>query len=56
MTDQQKLGKYHRYQHLYAPFAYMIYSLFGIFVKDFRILFAEDEFTKNKDFKYHSAF
>jgi linoleoyl-CoA desaturase len=47
---------FHRFQHIYAPFAYMIYSLFWIFIKDFRILFAEDEFTKNKDFKYHLAF
>lgn len=47
---------FHRFQHIYAPFAYMIYSLFWIFIKDFRLLFTKDEFTKNKDFGYHLAF
>ena len=47
---------YHRYQHLYAPFAYTSYSLFWIFVKDFVLLFSKDEYTKSKNFKYHLSF
>lgn len=47
---------FHRFQHVYAPFAYTIYSLFWIFVKDFKLLFAKDEFTKNKNFSYHFTF
>lgn len=47
---------YHRYQHLYAPFAYTIYSLFWIFVKDTVILFSKDEYTSKKGFLYHLSF
>ena len=47
---------FHRFQHLYAPFAYTIYSLFWIFVKDVKLLFAKDEFTENKGFSYHFTF
>jgi len=47
---------YHRYQHLYAPFAYTTYSLFWVFIKDFVILFSKDEYTKNKGLKYHLSF
>ncbi len=47
---------FHEYQHIYAPFAYTIYSLFWIFIKDFIILFSKDEFTKSKGLKYHLSF
>jgi linoleoyl-CoA desaturase len=47
---------YHKFQYLYAPFAYTTYSLFWIFIKDFVILFTKDEYTKNKGFKYHLSF
>ena len=47
---------YHRFQHLYAPFAYTTYSLFWVFVKDFVILFSKDEYTRKKDFTYHFSF
>jgi linoleoyl-CoA desaturase len=47
---------YHRYQHIYAPFAYTSYSLFWVFIKDFVILFSKDEFTDKKNFKYHCSF
>ncbi len=47
---------YHRYQYLYAPVAYMSYSLFWIFIKDFLILFSRDEYTKRKGFRYHLSF
>lgn len=47
---------YHKFQHLYAPFAYTTYSLFWIFIKDFVILFSKDEYTKRKGLKYHLSF
>jgi linoleoyl-CoA desaturase len=47
---------YHKYQHIYAPFAYLIYSLFWIFIKDFVIIFTKDEYTEHKDFTYHLSF
>lgn len=47
---------YHKFQHLYAPFIYTTYSLFWVFIKDFTILFSKDEYTTNKNLKYHLAF
>jgi linoleoyl-CoA desaturase len=47
---------FHKYQHIYAPVAYTSYSLFWIFIKDFVILFSGDEYSKNKNFKYHATF
>ncbi len=47
---------YHKYQYLYAPLAYTTYSLFWVFIKDFVILFSEDEYTQKKGFKYHLSF
>ena len=47
---------YHRYQHLYAPLAYTSYSLFWIFIKDFIILYSQDEYTEKKGFLYHLSF
>lgn len=47
---------YHRYQHFYAPFAYMSYSLFWVFIKDFVILFSKDEYNEKKGIRYHLSF
>lgn len=47
---------FHAYQHLYAPLAYTIYSLFWVFIKDFIILFADDSYTGKKSFKYYLSF
>ncbi|HEY0055458.1 MAG TPA: fatty acid desaturase [Pedobacter sp.] len=47
---------FHRYQHIYAPFAYTTYSLFWVFIKDFIILFSKDEYTEKKGFQYHLSF
>jgi linoleoyl-CoA desaturase len=47
---------FHRFQHWYAPFAYMTYSLFWVFVKDFVILFSKDEYTLKKGIRYHLSF
>jgi linoleoyl-CoA desaturase len=47
---------FHRLQHWYAPLAYMSYSLFWVFIKDFVILFSKDEYTTAKGFSYHLSF
>jgi linoleoyl-CoA desaturase len=47
---------FHRFQHVYAPFAYTTYSLFWIFIKDFVILFSKDEYTEKKNLAYHISF
>ncbi|MBX2922413.1 MAG: fatty acid desaturase [Chitinophagaceae bacterium] len=47
---------FHRLQHIYAPLAYTTYSLFWVFIKDFVILFSEDEYTEKKGVKYHLSF
>ncbi len=47
---------YHKYQHIYASFAYTSYSLFWIFIKDIKILYSKDEFNENKNLGYHLSF
>lgn len=47
---------YHRFQHLYAPLAYTTYSLYWVFIKDFVILFSNDEYTEHKGLTYHLSF
>jgi len=48
---------FHRYQHLYAPFLYTSYSLFWVFIKDFIILFSDDEVcVAKKKFSYFLSF
>ncbi len=55
IPDSQYLW-YHRNQHIYAPFAYATYSLYWVFIKDFVILFFDDEYTFRKGLKYHVSF
>lgn len=47
---------FHRFQHIYAPFAYMTYSLFWVFIKDFVILYSEEEYTEKNSLRYHLSF
>jgi linoleoyl-CoA desaturase len=47
---------FHRYQHWYAPFAYSIYSLFWIFVKDFRIFYSAENRQARKKGSYRWLF
>ncbi|WP_315824268.1 fatty acid desaturase family protein [Paraflavitalea speifideaquila] len=47
---------YHRYQPVYAPVAYMSYSLYWVFIKDFVILFSKDIYKARKNFPYHLSF
>ena len=56
LSPEAELKWFHRYQHIYGPLAYTSYSLFWIFIKDFVILYSEDEFTGRKDFRYHLVF
>jgi S-adenosylmethionine-diacylglycerol 3-amino-3-carboxypropyl transferase len=37
LSPQAPLRRYHRWQHLYSPILYSLYSLFLVFVKDFKI-------------------
>lgn len=56
VTPSSKHFWYHKYQHIYAPFAYTTYSLFWVFIKDFVILFSKDKYTEKKDLPYHLSF
>lgn len=47
---------YHRYQHLYATIAYTSYSLFWVCIKDFVILFSDDNKEQNQKVAYHISF
>ncbi len=47
---------FHRYQHWYALVAYMTYSLYWVFVKDFTIYFSDKDFPLKKTFTYHLSF
>lgn len=47
---------FHRYQHIYSWIAYMSYSLFWIFIKDFVIFFSEDSTEEKKKWSYHLTF
>jgi linoleoyl-CoA desaturase len=40
-SDKWELKKYHRYQHIYAPFIYLFYSLYWVTVSDFKYLFKD---------------
>ena len=46
---------YHRFQHYYATFAYTTYSLFWVFIKDFVVLFSDDNQLR-KNLHYHVVF
>jgi linoleoyl-CoA desaturase len=47
---------YHRFQHWYAPLAYMTYSLYWVFIKDFVIYFSDESSPNSKTFLYHLSF
>jgi len=38
-SEKWEYKKYHKYQHLYAPFIYLFYSLYWVTVSDFKYLF-----------------
>lgn len=45
--------KYHKWQHVYAPFLYGIYTLYWVFYKDFKLFFQKQH--ANLMFKKHSV-
>jgi linoleoyl-CoA desaturase len=47
---------FHRYQHIYAPLAYTSYSLFWVFIKDFRVYFGGDGPSYKRTLRYHLSF
>jgi linoleoyl-CoA desaturase len=47
---------YHRFQHWYAPIAYMTYSLYWVFIKDFVIYFSGESSPNDKSLIYHLSF
>jgi linoleoyl-CoA desaturase len=53
LTPESKQYSFHRFQHIYAPFAYTSYSLFWFFIKDFVNLFSK---KTNANFTYHFIF
>ncbi len=40
-SDKWEHKSYHRYQHIYAPFIYLFYSLYWVTVSDFKYLFKD---------------
>lgn len=47
---------YHRFQHFYAPFAYMTYSVYWIFIKDFVIFLKDCRTVPGKSSVYQLSF
>lgn len=47
---------YHKFQHWYAPLAYMTYSLYWVFIKDFVIYFSGETSREGKTVMYHVSF
>ncbi|WP_299246597.1 fatty acid desaturase [uncultured Aquimarina sp.] len=47
---------FHKFQHWYAPFLYTTYSLFWVFIKDFKIFFSKSITGKTKTMKYKVSF
>lgn len=47
---------YHKFQPIYAPVAYTSYSLFWILVKDFYLLYSKEDYSQDKNWRYHLSF
>ncbi|WP_299255342.1 fatty acid desaturase [uncultured Aquimarina sp.] len=47
---------FHQFQHWYAPFLYTTYSLFWVFIKDFKIFFDKSITGKTKTMRYKISF
>lgn len=43
LNPNQETKFFHKYQHLYAPFLYMLFSLVWIFYQDFEMFFIKDQ-------------
>ena len=42
VVPESRLKKFHRFQHWYAPLLYTTYSLFWVFIKDFKIFYEKN--------------
>ncbi|MGY3791166.1 fatty acid desaturase family protein [Aquimarina sp. 433] len=47
---------FHRFQYLYAPFLYTTYSLFWVFIKDFKVFFSNFGNSKKHSLAYKFSF
>ena len=47
---------FHQFQHWYAPFLYTTYSLFWVFIKDFKIFYSKTITGKKKAIPYKISF
>lgn len=47
---------FHKFQHWYAPILYTTYSLFWVFIKDFKIFFSKTITGKTKTMRYKISF
>jgi len=47
---------YHKFQHIYAIFAYATYSLYWVFIKDFIVLFKSKHIDFPAKFRYYTVF
>lgn len=51
-----ELRWYHKYQHIYAVFAYMTYSFYWVFIKDFLVLKRFSPVKKSQKARYYGTF
>ena len=47
---------FHRFQYIYAPFLYTTYSLFWVFIKDFKVFFGGVDKNKKCSLNYKISF
>ncbi|MBW1294231.1 fatty acid desaturase family protein [Aquimarina litoralis] len=47
---------YHRFQYIYAPFLYTTYSLFWVFIKDFKVFFNQQNRKNKHSLRYVTSF
>ena len=51
-----KLKWYHKFQHIYAPFAYATYSFYWVFIKDFIVLSKSNHINNRERLRYYFTF
>jgi linoleoyl-CoA desaturase len=51
-----KLKWYHKFQHMYAPFAYATYSFYWVFIKDFIVLSQSIHLNNKEKLRYYFTF
>ncbi|MDH7445119.1 fatty acid desaturase family protein [Aquimarina sp. 2201CG14-23] len=56
VVPESPVSWFHQFQHWYAPFLYTTYSLFWVFVKDFKIFFNKTITGRTKTIRYKISF